>query len=53
MSGHLLGIAAAAALAAAGFVRKGSLSERPPVTNEDLADALRAYRPPVARTWSG
>lgn len=47
MSGHLLGVAAVAALAAAGFVRKGSLSERPPVTNEDLADALRAYRPPV------
>ena len=47
MSGHLLGVAAVAALAAAGLVRKGSLSERAPVTNEDLAAALRAYRPPA------
>ena len=47
MSGHLLGVAAVAALAAAGLVRKGSLSERTPVTNEDLANALRAYRPPA------
>lgn len=47
MSGHLLGVAAVAALAAAGLARKGSLSERTPVTNEDLANALRAYRPPA------
>jgi DNA repair protein RadC len=47
MSGHLLGIAAAAALAAAGLIRKGSAAALGPVTNEDLADALRAYRPPT------
>lgn len=45
MSGHLLGIVATAALAAAGFARKGSLSVRSPVSNEELAAALRAYRP--------
>lgn len=47
MSGHLLGIAAAAAIAVAGFARKGSLSTPSTVTNEELAAALRAYRPLV------
>jgi DNA repair protein RadC len=44
MNGQVLGLGAAALLVAAGLLRKPAGS--PSRVNEDLAEALRAYRPP-------
>lgn len=45
MNGQVLGVGAAALLVAAGLFRKKQAGSRQRV-NEDLAEALRAYRPP-------